>query len=252
MTIATLRTAALAALVMSAAGALYGAEPDSEERVTRSAAGFAKEHAADELRDPRSLEERRVQPSEVQTKPRMRAQSAVPPSAAVAFGESWVYEGSTDPFYDFDGDGYFHYLRVRFDVDTIYEYRYVYAMLFVSADGNSWEHLFTTDDFAVWGTDPEDDYEIETELVSGYSTGLYDVLLEIYDADTQVLVDEFGPNESSEFSLVPLEDSTRDGLDPPLPPPPPVDDGGGGAVSWWMLAALSLLAGAARVRRRRV
>ncbi len=105
-------------------------------------------------------------------------------------------------------------------------------------------------DFDIWGSDPDDDYEVETELVSGYSTGLYDVLIELYDADTGELVDEFGPNESPEFSLLPLEDSGRDGA--------PVaaarlrttttDDGGGGAVSWLGLAGLL---GALALRRRR-
>ena len=42
-------------------------------------------------------------------------------------------------------------------------------------------------------SDPDDDYEVETELVAGYSTGRYDVLIELYDAATGVLVDEFGP-----------------------------------------------------------
>ena len=69
---------------------------------------------------------------------------------------------------------------------------------------------------------------------------------ELYDADTGELLDEYGPNESPLFSLVPLEDSERDGL---LVPLPPVDhDGGGGAVSW---LALGGLLGALGLRRRR-
>jgi MYXO-CTERM domain-containing protein len=94
------------------------------------------------------------------------------------------------------------------------------------------------------GTDPDDDYEVETELVSGYSTGQYDVLIELYDADTNELVDEYGPIESVEFSLLPLEDSGRDGAVIVLPPE---DDGGGGAFSW--LGVLGLL-GALGLRRR--
>jgi MYXO-CTERM domain-containing protein len=137
---------------------------------------------------------------------------------------------------------------VQFDVDSIYSESYVYAEIYLSADGTSWEHLYSTDDFAVWGSDPDDDYEVETELVEGYSTALYDVLVEIYDADTGELVDEYGPNESPLFSVLPLEDSGRDGVVVVPPPPAVVHDGGGGAVSWLGLAGLI---GALAARRRR-
>ena len=127
------------------------------------------------------------------------------------FGDSWIYDATTDIFADRDSDGYYRYLRVQFDADTIYTDAYVYAEIYLSADGTAWEHLYSTQDFPIWGSDPDDDYEVETELVSGYSTGLYDVLIELYDADTGELVDEYGPNESPLFSVLPLEDSGRDG-----------------------------------------
>ncbi len=225
------------------------ATADTEDRITRSAAGPASEHAADELRDPASFELIRRAAAEITVKPRRAGGSDKGTDALkAAYGDSWVYEATTEVFSDRDADGYYRYLRVRFDADTIYTYSYIYAEIYVSADGTAWEHLYSTQDFAVWGSDPDDDYEVETELVSGYSTGLYDVLIELYDADTGELVDEFGPNESPAFSLLPLEDSVRDGV----PPPPPPDyyddhDGGGGAISWLGLAGLL---GALALRRR--
>jgi MYXO-CTERM domain-containing protein len=224
----------------------------TEQRITRSAEGPAQEHAADELRDPASFEMVRRDPAQITVKPRRAVGSSKGTDALQStYGDSWVYEATTDIFSDRDRDGYFSYLRVQFDADTIYSYSYVYAEIYLSADGTAWEHLYSTQDFAIWGSDPEDDYEVETELLSGYSTGLYDVLIELYDADTGELVDEFGPNESPEFSLLPLEDSVRDGA----PPPPPDyvyddhdhDDGGGGAFSWLGLAGLL---GAWALRRR--
>jgi MYXO-CTERM domain-containing protein len=164
------------------------------------------------------------------------------------YGDSWVYEATTDVFTDRDGDGYYRRLRVRFDVDSIFPSAWVYAEIYLSADGDSWEHLYSTRDFEVFGSDPNDDYEVETELVSGYIAGLYDVLIELYDADTGELLDEFGPNESSDFSLVPLEDSGRDGSIVVLPPISHGDESGGGAVSWLGLAGLL---GALALRRRR-
>jgi MYXO-CTERM domain-containing protein len=235
LAVASLGLAAYNAAAQNAAG--------SEERVTRSSAGPAGDHAADELRDPTSFEVVRREPGEIAIKPRTSAKGS---NSLRAFGDSYVYEATTDAFADRDADGYFRYLRVRFDVDSIYTSSWVYAEIYLSADGNSWEHLYSTKDFEVFGSDPDDDYEVETELVSGYVAGLYDVLIELYDADTNELVDEYGPDESPEFSLLPLEDAGRDGL----PPPPPEDHhSGGGAISW--LGLVGLL-GALALRRKRV
>jgi hypothetical protein len=238
----------IAVLLVAPAFAAQGAGDVADERVSRSAAGYSHERPADELRDPQTLELSRTPVAVLTIKPRASTSPARSATiASVSSGDAWIYDATTDLFRDYDGDGYYHYLRVRFDADTIYDHTYVYAEIYISADGSAWEHLFTTDDFAIWGSDPDDDYEVETELVSGYSTGLYDVLIELYDADDGVLVDEFGPAESSDFSLLPLEDSYRDGAGPG-PSPIVHGDGGGGTVPWWLLPAL-LVAVAARRRR---
>lgn len=234
----------LASFVAAASVAAAPAD-DTEERITRSAEGRTGDHAADELRDPTSFVVTRRAASEIAQKPRStRADNRVRATAAASYGDSWIYDAYTDLFLDLDNDGYYHRLRVTFDADTLFTYSFVYAEIYISADGSAWEHLYTTADFEIRGTDPDDDYEVETDLVSGYSTGLYDVLIELYDADTGELVDEFGPNESPEFSLLPLEDSTRDGVVIVVPP----DDGGGGAVHW--LALPGLLAAFLRRKRR--
>jgi len=236
----------LSSLVLAslAVGAKSHAAPlvlPHEERVTRSAEGPVGDHAADELRDARSFEIVRRDPAEVVVKSRAVSSMKGSSGLKATYGDSWIYDASTDLFSDHDGDGYFHYLRVRFDADTVFAESWVYAEIYLSADGIAWEHLYSTQDFAIWGSDPDDDYEVETDLVSGYSMAQYDVLIELYDADTGELVDEFGPNESPEFSLLPLEDSGRDGH--VVNVAPPVDDSavyvsGGGAVSWLSLPGL--------------
>ena len=252
MNAATLSSLTLASL-LAASGTLAAEEPAAEDRIVRASEGFAREHAADELRDPRSFANEVTAPEDVVTKPRRGPGG--PKILAATFGDSYVFEAFTDLFSDRDRDGYFHHLRVTFDVDTIFQVSYVYAMVWISADGNSWERVYTTADFAVYATSPDDDYEVETDLVSGYSSGLYDVLIELYDAQTDTLLDEYGPNESPEFSLLPLEDSYRDGDAPPSAPPPDggpviIDDGGGGASSWLTLPFL-LAALVANAHRRR-
>jgi hypothetical protein len=240
-----LASLAAASLILGHNVCAAQAAANTEERITRSAEGPASDHPADELRDPATLEFLRREAGEVVIKPR-----TAPGKGAQnlrAYGDSWVYEATTEFFADRDADGYFRYLRVRFDADSIWTEAWVYAEIYLSADGVAWEHLYSTQDFAIWGSDPDDDYEIETELVSGYSTALYDVLIELYDADTGELVDEFGPNESPDFSVLPLEDAGRDGVVIDPPPPVIIDDGGGGAVTWLGLAGLL---GVLALRRR--
>ena len=246
MNAVTLPWLSLAGLLLAVpAGAAVA--PSDEDRVLRSAQGFAVEHAADELRDPGTFEQAVTPATDVPTKPRAGGPLG-PQIAAATLSESYVYDGSTDLFSDRDRDGYYHHLRVTFDADTILGAANLYAVVYLSADGKAWERLFTTDDFTIHGAAPDDDYEVETDLVSGYSTGLYDVLVELYDAKTNELVDSFGPSDSSDFSVLPLEDSYRDG-DPPPPDPAPAVTGGGGAIGWLTLPAL--LGAAALARRRR-
>jgi len=244
MNASLLPSLAVAALAFTANAAPVSETGAAEERVTRTSEGFARDHTADELRDPKGFQTTRRAAADVPQKPRVGVTSKAFSSTKSAYGDTYVYDATTDLFSDHDGDGYFHHLRVRLDADTLFTSSVVYAEIYVSADGNAWELLYTTKDFTVFGSDPNDDYEVEADLVSGYSTGQYDVLIELHDAADSTLLDEYGPNESPDFSALPLEDSTRDGV-------VVVDSGGhggGGAVSWLMLPGLL---GALVLKRRR-
>jgi len=247
MNASLLPSLAVAALAFSVSAAAAADSP--EDRVTRTSEGFVNDHPADELRDPKSFQTTRQAAADVSLKPRVGVTAKAFSSTQSALGDTYVFEATTDLFSDHDGDGFFHRLRVRFDADSLFTNSRVYAQIFVSADGKTWELLYTTKDFTVFGSDPNDDYEVETDLVAGYITAQYDVLIELHDAADTTLLDEFGPNESPELSLLPLEDTARDGI---------VEDsgggyggghGGGGAVSWLMLPGL--LAALVAKRRRR-
>ena len=99
---------------------------------------------------------------------------------------------------------------LAFDADTNYAFADVYAVLYLSYEYGPWNEYAETADFTLFGTSGTDDYEVETELVSGYPSGSYDILIELYDADTNVFLASIGPEEAVELSLLPLEDSTRD------------------------------------------
>jgi hypothetical protein len=226
--------------LLAGASSLAAAESSLEQaapganRVTRSAGGFATERASSALREA-VLAEDGIEPQ--RRIPRRSKSGADSTLRSLEGANAWIYDARVDLFHDLDLDGYYHYLRVRFDADSYFDTHYVYARLYLSDDGEYWQEYHVTQEFLINGSSPSDDYEVETELTAGYQAGLYDVLIELYDADYGDFLAEYGPADSSAFSLLPLEDLDRD-----LPPPPVVtvvhDHGGGGAVSVMTLAVL--------------
>jgi hypothetical protein len=151
----------------------------------------------------------------------------------------WFYDVDVTLFSDFDRDGYFFGIDLWFDADTNYTIADVYAVVYLSYELGPWNEYAETENFTLFGASGTDDYTIETELISGYSTGDYDILIELYDADTNFLVAEIGPEDSSELSYLPLEDSGRDAASTGGTQVV-VNPGGGGSIGW--LFALGLLA----------
>ena len=209
----------------------------------RSAEGFTRDRNSESPRDPASL----LNPTEpLQRVPRQKSNSG--PQALSAYAsDAWIYDANVTLFHDFDQDGYYHYLRVRFDADSYHADHWVYARLYLSADGQYWDEYHVTDDFLINGTSPYDDYEVETELTIGFPPGLYDVLIELYDADYGDFLGDFGPADSSALSLLPLEDLDYDGSTPVVTVS---HEHGGGATDVWLLAAFLLVLLARRYQAR--
>ena len=147
----------------------------------------------------------------------------------------WFYDVDVTLFSDFDRDGYYFGIDLAFDADTNYGFADVYAVLYLSYEYGPWNEYAETADFTLFGTSGTDDYEVETELVSGYPSGSYDILIELYDADTNVFLASIGPEEAVELSLLPLEDSTRDSSGGGTQV---VVNSGGGSFGWLALFAL--------------
>ncbi len=99
-----------------------------------------------------------------------------------------IYHADVRLLSDLDGDGFHHALRVLFDVDVNYDGATVYAKLYLSRQGEPWSQYYTTDLFSIFGDDPADAYEVETELLEGYAPGYYAVLIEIYSLDHAYMV----------------------------------------------------------------
>lgn len=167
------------------------------------------------------------------------------PRTLAANTDFWFYSADVQLFGDVDGDGYWSGIDLAFDADTIYDVADVYAVLYLSYELGPWNEYAETEVFSIYGASSDDEYFVESDLVSGYPTGDYDVLIELYDTYDDSFVASFGPDESSALSFLPLEDIGRD-----TPPNTTVvvSRGGGGALGWLGLFALL---GIVAVRRAR-
>ena len=151
----------------------------------------------------------------------------------------WIYDADVQLFNDDDRDGYFHGIDLLFDADTIYSAAEVYAVIYLSLDFGPWNEYGVTEDFWIFGASGTDEYVLVTELMSGYPTGDYDLLIELFDAVDHSYLTGFGPDETSALSFLPLEDFNRDAPIDDIPVA--VSHGGGGAVDAWTISILLLL-----------
>ena len=96
------------------------------------------------------------------------------------------------------------------DADTVWTSADVYAVLYLSLDGGPWNEYAVTEDFRIAGARAEDEYVIVTELQSGYPSGDYDLLIELFSTDSGEFLADFGPEANSDLGFLPLEDFNRD------------------------------------------
>lgn len=152
----------------------------------------------------------------------------------------WFYEADVVLFSDFDNDGYYFGIDLMFDADTTWAAADVFAVVYLSYELGPWNEYAETEDFTIFGASGDDSYIVETELVSGYPTGSYDILIELFDAFDGTYLTSIGPDDTSELSLLPLEDSV---LDTPAGTSTQVvvSSGGGGSVGFFLLSALLAL-----------
>ena len=182
--------------------------------------------------------------------PRVAGQQKLSGNASQAGSDSfWIYDADIILYSDQDRDGFFTSIDLLFDADTTYAVADVYAVIYLSYELGPWNEFVSTDDFTIFGAASGDEYVIDTELVSGYLTGDYDLLIELFDAFDGSFVASFGPEDSSELSFLPLEDAGRDApIITPGGSTVVVHSSGGGSLG---LIGLLAVFGIAVARRRR-
>lgn len=161
-------------------------------------------------------------------------------TAQAASSDFWFYQVDLVLFGDFDRDGYYHGIDLLFDADTLYAVADVYAVIYLSYEYGPWNEYAVTDDFTLFGSSSSDEYIVETELVSGYPSGNYDILIELFDASNDMFLTSIGPDDTSELAILPLEDQTRDSAVVGSGTQVVVNSGGGGSLSWWFLLSVLL------------
>ena len=171
--------------------------------------------------------------------PGLQSKTGVRRSNSTASGDFWFYSADVLLFNDHDADGHFHGVDLLFDADTYYELADVYAVVYLSYEGGPWNEFVVTESFPIFGATSDDEYVLVSELMSGYPTGDYDLLIELFDSYDGAFLASYGPEETSELSFLPLEDSNREA--PHFDDPVVINHGGGGAISWWMISLMLLL-----------
>ncbi|MGB5245418.1 MAG: choice-of-anchor H family protein [Woeseia sp.] len=179
--------------------------------------------------------------AELQTGGTRTARSSKSAAGSSKFGSNdfWFYDADVILFGDDDYDGYYYGIDLLFDADTVFDDVAVYAVVLLSFEGGPWNEYAITDDFIISGATADDEYVVVTELESGYPAGNYDLLIELYDAIDGTFLAEFGPDDSSELSYLPLEDFRRD--EPYVDNIVVVEHGGGAGFGLLWVLALPLL-----------
>ena len=174
--------------------------------------------------------------------------SRTPGAARATTNDFWIFDADVLVFGDDDNDGYFFGIDLEFDADTVFSSAVVYAALYLSLEGGPWNEYAVTEDFLIEGAVGRDAYGVVTELQSGYPAGDYDLLIELYDADTGEFLTDFGPESSSALALLPLEDFNRDapGFDTRVT----ISRGGGGGSLELVSLLMLLTMWASRAARR--
>ena len=116
----------------------------------------------------------------------------------------WIYDAWTSLDVDVDLDGYYHQFTVEFDADTVYASAWVYARIYLGR-GDIFDEIYTTSVFMINGEDSDDSLVIENELISGFPSDEYEVLIELYDADYDDLVAITDGYSDADLSFLSLE-----------------------------------------------
>jgi hypothetical protein len=152
--------------------------------------------------------------------------------------EFWIYDAQVTLYSDEDYDGYYHHFSVEFDADTVFEHADVYARLYLGS-GDVFQEYHTTSVFHIDGESSEDGFEVDSELLTGFPSADYEVLIELYDAFNDELVATYDGNNDADLYSLSLESYDFDKVY--APPPVVIVHENGGSMAYLSLLLFSLM-----------
>ncbi len=154
----------------------------------------------------------------------------------------WFYDAWLTLYTDRDSDGYFSAFDLEFDADTDYYRAPVYAVVYLGTN-DYYDPFHVTDVFELYGDSSDDGVLLENELLNGYPSNDYDILIELIDAQTDLHVATIDAYSDADLSYQSMESSDYD-----IPVTAVVVERHGG--SWGIWASLLLLLVAVTRRAR--
>ncbi len=121
------------------------------------------------------------------------------------YGDFDIHSSTIEVYDDLDNDHHYSSLRLNFDADTIYTSANVQAFIYIRTPGHEWQTLLNTDTFTIYGDSSDDAMSIDTQLHSGFEADYYDLMLEIYDVDEQVIVAQLDSTHNWQLDNLALE-----------------------------------------------
>jgi hypothetical protein len=150
--------------------------------------------------------------------------------------EFWIYDAWVTLRNDIDYDGYAYRFTLEFDADTVYEHAEVYARLYLTR-GEVFKEYHTTSVFSIYGESTEDSLIVDSELLNGFPTGDYEILIELYDTYTDEVVAILDSYSDPDLYLLTLESKDYEYIEPVV-----IIEEHGGSMGFLGLLLLPILA----------
>ncbi|MBF7074948.1 choice-of-anchor H family protein [Glaciecola sp. MH2013] len=147
----------------------------------------------------------------------------------------WIYDSYITLDADIDYDGYYSAFTLEFDVDTIYNQAAIYAEVY-STTTDVFSLFYTTDIYRINSDSTNDSIVIENTLLSGFPSNDYELMVVVYDADTDEVVAVSDGTDDADLAFISLESENYEYVEP-------VDVvvvERGGSTGVWLLVSLTL------------
>ncbi len=125
----------------------------------------------------------------------------------------WIYDSFVSLTADIDYDGYYSSFELEFDVDTIYESAPIYAVIY-TATSDEFTPFYTTNIYNINGDNTRDAIIIENNLVTGFPSNDYELMIVIYDADTDEIVAVSDGTDDADLAFLSLESENFEYIEP--------------------------------------